>query len=168
MADFLPDYVGELQTLIIATLSGVTAESIFSFEQIGGVKIQDVLSGLLTNEAGTAITAKMCVILYGRLVPDTEFGLGNKLFRAPTEIWLFEKCTDRTSTTNQKYLHGRLYTMKEAIYAGGFSYFTEIEPGEIDSSAMNEANMEALDAQYKWIAAALKYYPGLQVGEQVN
>lgn len=170
MADFLPSFVTELQTLIVSTWGsdGITADNIFSFEQIGGIKMADLLSGSLVNESSVAITGPMVVILYGQLTPDTDFGLGNKLFRSATEIWRFEKCSDRSTISNQKYVHGKLYALKEAIYAGGFSYFSEIEPCEIDSSGNNEANSAALDAQYKWIAGAIKYYPGLQVGDQVN
>lgn len=163
MADFLPDYVGELRTIIASTWS-LSNDNIFSVDNVDQTNILDLLAGVIEKEAGGNITGDIVVLIYGRLTLDPEWGIQNRLYRDPVEVWRISKMQDRSST-NQHVLNGYVYDLKEAINNASPNYYRQIESPNIDSSGLNELNVEALDAQYKFLGAALKWAPGLLVGD---
>lgn len=163
MADFLPDYVTELRTIIASTWS-ISTDNIFSVDNVDQANILDLLGGLVEKEAGGFITGDIVVLIYGRLSLDTEWGVQNRLYRDPVEVWRISKMQNRSST-NQHVLNGYAYDLKEAINNASPTYYRQIESPNIDSSGMNEVNTEALDAQYKFLGVSLKWAPGLLVGD---
>lgn len=164
--DWFDEFIDEVRTLVKAQWTDITDAKFFTQFQAEHTKVIDLMLGRFVDTSDVAIIPPFAVIVYGKDSPEQDFGIQNyRSCRQPIEIWRIEKQSLRAASTNEKVIHGKLWELRESIFAASLTTFEVVEPPEIESGATNQANTDILSSGYHWIAGCVRWWnPGVRAG----
>lgn len=164
--DWYPDLFDDLQATHAATWTDIPTKAFFTSAQALRAKILDIIGGREKDSTGAAISPPYAVYEIGAFANEMEWGANNNIKRMPLRIWRVEKMQNLSAQNKdmQEYLHGKLYSMAEAINSDASKNWKVVEEANINTSADNSANTLFFDSQLQCFAGYVEWEPGLLVG----
>lgn len=154
MSDFYPSFYSELKGKVKNVWTEITDVLWFTSHQA-------LRQNLLEQ------TTPFVAIVIGEYSTDADWGLTNKAFRAPVEV--FYVVDVAAGRDNQQYVGTKCKNLIDAIDDAApytFTYFQPIERGTVDTSVTNGVNEHFLDVMAPLIAGKAYWNPGFIIGEQ--